>query len=99
MAHCVDSETEILTAEGWKRWNHLGADDGALMLNHTTGLAEWGTILAVKVLPAQQRELLAMEGRSHSSLTTLDHRWPVERRRRPTGTKRQQGPDGKWVST
>lgn len=99
IAYCVDSETEILTADGWKRWDQVGLDDVALTLNHETGLAEWQPVLAVNVFPAQPREMLAMKGRSHSSLTTLNHRWPVERRRRLTGTQRQKGPDGKWLAT
>jgi hypothetical protein len=78
--YCVDEETEILTADGWKTVHDLRPGDEALTYNHGTGMSEWQPVLEVCVFPAEQRELIRMHGRGHSSLTTPDHRWPVMRR-------------------
>lgn len=75
--YCVDEETEILTATGWKRYDEVTVGERAYTLNHNSGLGEWQSIEDVIVLPAAPRQMLSIEGRSHSSLTTMDHRWPV----------------------
>jgi len=74
---CVDESTEILTADGWKTWKHLHPGDSVLTYNHGTGTAEWQDVQEVCVFPAGPREMVSMEGRGHSSLTTPNHRWPV----------------------
>ena len=76
-SHCVDTETEILTADGWKTYNLLHAGDEVLTYNHETGMSEWQECLEVVTFPAQERDMISMEGRGHSSLTTPNHRWPV----------------------
>lgn len=76
---CVDEETEILTDNGWKNYNELSVGENALSLNHDTGLSEWKPISDIHIYPAKPRRMLKMEGTQHSSLTTLDHRWPVIR--------------------
>jgi hypothetical protein len=73
----VDERTEILTADGWMTVHDLRVGDEVLTLNHETGMSEWLPALEVCVFPAERRELILMEGRGHSSLTTPDHRWPV----------------------
>lgn len=78
--YCADEETEILTADGWKTLHQLNAGDEVLTYNHQTGMSEWQPVLEVCVFPAEQRELIRMKGRGHSSLTTPNHRWPVLRR-------------------
>jgi hypothetical protein len=81
VAHwCADEETEILTADGWKDYRSLSTADEVLTLNHETGLSEWQPVLDVMVFPAQRREMVSMEGGEFSSLTTPNHRWPVEYR-------------------
>ncbi|GGS92245.1 peptidoglycan-binding protein [Nonomuraea spiralis] len=94
IGYCVDEETEILTRQGWKRYRELEPGESVLTLNHETGASEWQGLLDVYVFPAGTREMVRMEGASHSSLTTPQHRWPVERRRRRTGTDRRKGRDG-----
>ncbi|MEV3981116.1 peptidoglycan-binding protein [Nonomuraea sp. NPDC049758] len=94
IGYCVDEETEILTRQGWKRYRELEPGESVLTLNHETGASEWQGLLDVYVFPAGAREMVRMEGASHSSLTTPQHRWPVERRRRRTGTDRRKGRDG-----
>lgn len=74
---CVDAETEILTADGWRRYDEIGVGTEVLTLNHESGLAEWHPVLQMNVFPAERRTMLEAEGVRHSSLTTLNHRWPV----------------------
>lgn len=76
---CVDDETEILTAAGWKRHEDVHTGDECYTLNHETGQGEWQHISAMNVFPGHpDREMILMEGtRGHSSLTTPNHRWPV----------------------
>lgn len=73
----MDEETEALTSYGWKTFHDLSVGDEVLTLNHETGMSEWLPALEVCVFAAERRELILMEGRGHSSLSTPDHRWPV----------------------
>jgi len=89
VTYCVDEETEILTSSGWKTYDQVSKGEEVYTLNHETGGGEWQQATAVNVFPETAREMISMEGRSHSSLTTLDHRWPV----RHKGSIER---DGKW---
>lgn len=81
---CVDTETQILSRSGWKHWDELVVGEDVLTLNPESRLAEWQPVDAVNVHPAKPRVMLEMEAeRGHSSLTTANHRWLVERRRTP----------------
>lgn len=73
---CVTTDTQIMTSEGWKTHETLRVGDVALTLNHRTGLAEWQQVDAVSVYDCDQ-PLVELTGRSHSSLSTPDHHWPV----------------------
>lgn len=83
--YCVDTDTEALTADGWKRHDEIVPGDLLLTLNVNTGLSEWQPASAVNTFPAMRRRMLSFEGRLHSSLTTEDHRWPVEWKTRIDG--------------
>jgi hypothetical protein len=99
IGYCVDEATEILTEDGWRTFQQIAPGDVVLTLNHGTGLSEWQPLQDVLVFPAMRRELVRMEGREHSSLTTPGHRWPVERRYRRTGTERERNADGTRART
>ncbi|MBQ1083098.1 N-acetylmuramoyl-L-alanine amidase [Nocardiopsis sp. B62] len=99
IGYCADEETQILTEDGWRTFRDLRAGDVVLTLDHTTGTSQWQPVQAVNVFPATERTLVRMEGRAHSSLTTPQHRWPVERSHRRTGTERQRAADGTWAAT
>jgi hypothetical protein len=83
---CCDVLTEILTASGWKTYDQLTTNDEVLTLNHETGMSEWQPVLEVLVFPAKQREMVLMEGREFSSLSTLNHRWATEYKNSRAGT-------------
>ena len=74
---CVDEQTEILTRTGWKRHNELRIGDEVRSLNHLTGLAEWDTVKDIYRATVQAEPMTTLRGRSHSSMTTANHRWPV----------------------
>ena len=75
---CADAETQILTRLGWRDFGDLAVGDDVLTLNTNSGKSEWQPTEAVNVFDAKEQELLALEGVDHSSLTTMNHRWPVE---------------------
>lgn len=78
---CADEETEILTRSGYKRYSELKEGEEVLTLNISSGLAEWQTTTKINVFPVIDHEMLSVEmGGRHSSLTTMNHRWPVSSR-------------------
>lgn len=99
IGYCADEETQILTEDGWRSFRDLRTGDAVLTLDHETGTSRWQPVQAVNVFPATERTLIRMEGSSHSSLTTPQHRWPVERFHPRTGTERQKSADGRWAAT
>ena len=69
--------TEILTARGWLRHDQVLTSDTCLTLNTGTGLPEWQPVKSVHVFTDGPYDVTRMEGPSHSSVTTPDHRWPA----------------------
>lgn len=82
---CVDEETEVLTADGWKRYDAVAVGDLAYSID-PAGLGAWSPVEAVSIFPPAEREMLVVEGASHSSVSTLDHRWLTDR---PVGRRRE----------
>jgi N-acetylmuramoyl-L-alanine amidase len=88
IAYCADEQTEVLTRRGFLPYMALEERDELLTLDHSRGVAEWQPLVAVNVFDDEKpRRMILMEGASHSSLTTPDHRWPVERYVRRFRTK------------
>jgi hypothetical protein len=81
---CADEQTEVLTFEGWRRYDQLQVDDLVLTLDHKVGVSEWQHVSEVNVFDVVDEPMVSLEGAGHSSLTTLNHRWPVIR-----GTERE----------
>lgn len=86
---CCDATTEILTTNGWKSYSDVEIGTEVLTLNHDTGFAEWKPVEAVNVFRGPRQVLIA-DGPRHSSVSTLNHRWPVHAR--STRTRR-------WVTS
>lgn len=76
---CADEETEILTKRGWQRYDSVEVGEDVMTIHPETWQAEWQPALRVNIFPVDGVELVSREGQGHSSLTTPDHRWPVER--------------------
>ncbi len=77
-SYCVDEQTEMLTADGWKRHHDVAVGELCYTLNHETGQGEWQPVTDVSVFEGHPaRDMVLMNGRGHSSLSTPNHRWPV----------------------
>jgi hypothetical protein len=74
---CADDTTRILTQSGWKTHDELTVGEQVLTLNPETQLSEWQPVLDIHRYQVDE-PLLSIEDESHSSLTTLNHRWPVK---------------------
>ena len=77
---CADTETEILTRRGWLTYDQVSTSDEVYTLNHSTGMAEWQFPTAINTFDVVDEEMMSIESSTHSSLTTLDHKWPVVRK-------------------
>lgn len=97
---CLDSETEILIqGRGWVNHTNLRVGDVAFTLNHATGLAEWSPVLDVYRADVVDEPVLRMESRSHSSVSTLGHRWPIMKAgQKVAGTRRRWTTSGDGFS-
>jgi hypothetical protein len=96
--YCADRETEVLTSSGYKSYDELAVGDIVLTFNLNTQRAQWKPVKAVHVFPERDLEMLSMESPSHSSLTTLNHRWPVlNRHRQLDGLIRERDTSGRFV--
>ena len=94
---CTSGLTEIMTSEGWTTYDKLQIGDSVLTLNHEIGASEWQPVLKVNVHDVVDREVLSIEMKGHSSLTTLGHRWPVDHNYDRRGCGRQSRND--WVES
>lgn len=95
LAFCVDEETEMLTAAGWKRHSELEVGEEILTLNTTANASEWLPLEKVHVYPDYSGDLISMEGMMHSSLTTPNHKWWVKRR----ASRSHLQPTWEWRTT
>lgn len=77
--YCADLDTEILTKEGWKRYDQLKVGDSAWSYVDV-GVAEWTPVTAVNVFDGPE-EMRHLSSGAFDALVTSDHKWPVERRR------------------
>ncbi|HKY65098.1 MAG TPA: phage portal protein, partial [Acidimicrobiales bacterium] len=77
---CVDTDTEILTSRGWRRYDQLVIGEQVYALDMETGLARWEPLLDVQTFDVTDRTMVGIEMQGHSSFSTDDHRWPVKTR-------------------
>ncbi len=77
---CVDEETEIFTKKGWKHYDKIEIGDETLTINTSTGLSEWNEIEAIHKANGTHN-MIKMESRVFSAMTTPDHRWFVKNKR------------------
>lgn len=72
---CVDTETEIMTRRGWKTLENLSLNDEVMTMNHETGQSEWQRLEDIHTFQVEDEPMMRMQSRTHSSLTTLNHKW------------------------
>ena len=77
--NCVDFETEILTKDGWKKYNEVNAGDKIVSYNLNTGLVENDTIEAVHIYEGTY-DAYQFNSPTFESVCTPNHKWV-------TGTK------------
>ena len=92
---CLSVDTSIYTRDrGWVNHDRLSVGDQVLTLNHETGASEWQPALAVNVFDVVDEPVLEMNSASHSSLSTINHRWPYIK----TG-KKVAGNPRRWTTS
>ncbi|WP_326814017.1 hypothetical protein [Streptomyces sp. NBC_01763] len=85
---CADTETEILTASGWRRYDQVAVGDLVASLNISDGVARWVPIQRMNVFEVADAKMLRIEGKAISALVTTGHRWPVRQRVSKAGVRR-----------
>lgn len=73
---CFDKETEILTKEGWKKYDEVKVGDYALSLNPKTLKMEWKPIVKKWIL-LHNGEMIDMKTRDFDALVTPEHKFFV----------------------
>ncbi|MCX5726882.1 MAG: hypothetical protein NT030_06915, partial [Candidatus Saganbacteria bacterium] len=74
--YCVPTSAEILTKNGWKKYNEISIGDIALTYNIDTDRQEWQPIEDIAVFEFDGT-LMKIENNYSKFLFTEDHRWPV----------------------
>lgn len=76
---CLDEQTEILTHDrGWINHADLIIGDTVYTYDPMTELGYWQPVLDMYRADVVDLPMLSMESKSHSSLSTLNHRWPLQ---------------------
>ena len=75
--NCLTTDSDILTTRGWLRYDQVTTNDTCLTLNTSTGLAEWQPVTSVHVFSDGPYPVIRLESKSHSSVSTPNHRWPA----------------------
>jgi DNA (cytosine-5)-methyltransferase 1 len=86
---CADTETEILTSGGWRRYDQVSAGDLVASLNVHDGIARWTPVLRMNVFTVADEKMLRIEGKGLSAMVTAGHRWPVQQRHGTAPERRQ----------
>lgn len=92
---CMDTASEVYTRRGWVGVDDIQIGDECLSLDHETGLSVWKPVIDLYRAEVVNEPMLSVEGRFHSSLTTMGHRWPVVRKRTDGGERW----DREWMTS
>lgn len=87
---CQSEDCEILTTSGWRTHDQVNVGDLVLTLNHDTGTSEWQPVESVYRADVVNEPLLELNSRSHSSLSTSEHRWPIIKSGKKVGGSRRR---------
>lgn len=78
---CVTPDTEAFIKErGWVAHTELRAGDLILTLNQETEMAEWKPVKEIHTFDVVDELVAVFNGRFHTSVSTMEHRWPVKLR-------------------
>lgn len=73
---CVDTLTEVMTKDGWKKYNELKVGEDILTFNMETHKSEWNKVEKINVYPYKGK-LISLKSRGFNALVTPGHKWPV----------------------
>ena len=75
--NCVDSETEILTLDGWKRYDQVHEGDSILSYSEDINKLTLDKIQAVHIQKSDSRdiEVLSFQNSTFDAVCTENHRW------------------------
>lgn len=74
--NCVDFDTEILTVDGWKRYDEIHEGDSILSYSMTDHCIVSDSIEAIHI-SNQLSPVVRFDSPTFSAVSTLDHRWVV----------------------
>lgn len=74
---CVDSDTECLTIDGWKRHDQIGVGDVAAQFDMQTQMLSWGVVESVAHYNVTNQEMVVGATRDMNMLLTPNHRTVV----------------------
>jgi ribonucleoside-triphosphate reductase len=74
---CFDEKTEVLSENGWKKWNELSLGENIVTYNQD------GCILELKPVTTMYSKkangsLVRMKNQHFDALVTENHRWPIK---------------------
>ena len=75
--NCVDVETEILTLNGWKRYDEINIGDDVLSYNMFTNTIEKDKLLNINIYNNVYEDVVEFSHPSFSAVSTHNHRWVV----------------------
>jgi len=76
---CVDTETELLTKSGWRKWNEFSIGDEIYTFNVKTSKAEWKSVKGIYRKHRTNRDMIRMKNQRFDALVTPDHKWPARK--------------------
>ena len=84
---CFDSETELLTKDGWKNYQDVSVGDETLSLNPETEEVEWKPIID-KVVLHHTGDMMKFHNNSFDALVTPDHKLLIRKGKGKLKTER-----------
>jgi hypothetical protein len=85
---CVDTDTEALTMDGWKRYDEITTDDKVLALDPDTDEITWQPVESVEVYDYDGH--MVYWDNHMDAVTTPNHRWVADRQRGSGDTLRYE---------
>ena len=76
--NCVDTDTEILTRDGWKRYDSVSVGDSVLSYSLEHERVEWDTVNAVHIYDGGH-DVVEFDSGRFKAVSTLDHRWVCQK--------------------
>ena len=78
VVNCVDTQTEILTTSGWKRYDQVEIGESIYAYDAFTKKLVKSSVKQVHVYDSDTYSVLCMDHPNFNSVSTLDHRWIVD---------------------